>query len=343
LHATSPPCCVGKHERAASTRCSTLAFLAQQLFLFTFLLSDDAKMLHHFLRHYHRLGVLPTHTGAVVRVREGSSAASLTATLGVLQAAGVLRERVRVIDQPPSDELKLRLINKHISSLPPDAFVIYGDVDELFEYPCALEKLVRKQRFTCLSGGMCDQMAASGNISELQYEPDVALQYPLACRIRQRYFSNHMVYHKTILSRVRTASNGTILFRTTHAVAASSGSRRHHASQPATQESMPCDHGGIVRHYTMTAEAMEGNREKMRLESRSIDGKALNYANATCSFPYGGKKHKLVCSDYSTLYGVQRQQVTKFERVGSAVPTSWLCPGCSSNGNVTRCKPWTAC
>ena len=55
-----------------------------------------------------------------------------------------------------------------------------------------------------MSGRMCDQMSANGNISELQYEPDVAQQFPLACRVRQRVFQNRMVYSKTASVQLHT-------------------------------------------------------------------------------------------------------------------------------------------
>ena len=322
---SSLACCVGRHSGGVKS-CSPLEFLAPQLYLYSFLLSDDAVMLHHWIRHYLRLGVLPTNTAVTIRVREGASRKDLLETIAVLKKARVPRESIRILNRPPSDDLKMRAINRHLASLPTDAWAIYADVDELFDYPCDMSRIKRKKT-VCLTGGMCDQMAFNGNISELQYEPDVSHQFPLSCRVRQRYFSSHMKYFKTILHKVRTPSNRTVEFRSTHAVG----------------EGVVCEQLGTVRHYTMTAAQMRGNHEKMVLEARSINGVALNYANASCSTPYGGRKHPLQCKDYATLYGVQLQQVERVRKHGEAIPTNWLCPGCKWDGNRSVCKPFVGC
>lgn len=335
--AHDPPCCIGSRDKQSNAGCSPLTFIAPRLFLYTFILSDDAIMLHHWLRHYHRLGVFPQHTAVAIRMREGGSAAQLQETQSVLSKARVPTENINVIARAPSDTLKLNLVNAYLASLPRNAWAIYADVDELFLYPCSLHSILVQKKVKCLTGKMCDQMAANGNIPEVQYEPDAALQFPLSCQVRQRYFQSHMVYSKTILHRVHTASNTTVIFRTTHAVSPSFSPGNY------SQEPHKCEIAGQVRHYTMTAAAMRGNKEKMQLDGQIVNGKAVNYANASCSLPYGGKKHKLTCTDYSTLYWVQRNQVDRFEKHGSAVPTHWMCPGCSKVGNVTVCKQWSGC
>lgn len=370
-------CCISNHAARLSNGSSAvggdsckpapvLSFMAQRLFLFSFILSDDAMMLAHFLRHYIGLGVSPMHVGLAVRVREGSDPASLQATLSTLRAAAVPRKHVRVIRHPPSDTLKLQLVNEHLLSLPSDAWAIYADVDELFDYPCDLRRHVngnagktntavragrsyeparrsvahgsptRGATFTafrtqaCMTGTMCDQMAANGDMAVLQPWPDVAQQYPLACRVRQRVFQNHMVYYKTVLHRVRPGRERgdlrPVLFRTTHAL----------------NSTAACAKGGRVRHYTMTAATMAGNREKAELERRSVNGVATNYANASCSFPYGGKRHKLICSDYSKLYEMQVEHVKNAQsaaRSGVQVrPPSFICPSCPGKSGRHGCK-----
>lgn len=49
-----------------------------------------------------------------------------------------------------------------------------------------------------MMGTMTDQVASNGNMSTLQLKPDIALQFPIACKIRQRIFSNTMVLRQGI-------------------------------------------------------------------------------------------------------------------------------------------------
>ena len=342
-HAT-PPCCVGKRDKSSKAGCATLSFLSHRLFLYTFILSDDTIMLHHFLQHYSRLGVLPEHTAVAIRMREGGTAAQLQETQAVLKRAQVPDENIQILRRPPSDALKLSLVNAYVTSLPFNAWAIYADVDELFVYPCSLSSLVNQKKIKCMTGHMCDQMAANGNISELQYEPEVAVQFPLACRVRQRFFQASMVYSKTILWRARTAANTTVLFRNTHQVAPSY-SIGNYSKETVSCESGPG--GGQVRHYTMTAGAMRGNKEKLKLDGSIVNGRPVNYANTSCSKVFGGRKHKLTCNDYSTLYWVQAEQVSRLRKHGTALPTHWMCPGCNKvvtkAGNATVCEPWLTC
>ena len=125
-----------KREERAALRlgCSPLKFLAPRLFLFSFILADDTVMLHHWLQHYSRLGVWSTHTAIAIRTNEPADTESLKETLQLLRAANV--STVSVINSPPSDTLKIQTMNNFLERLPADAWAIYADVDELFDYPC---------------------------------------------------------------------------------------------------------------------------------------------------------------------------------------------------------------
>ena len=92
-------------------------------------------MLLHFLRHYHRLGVWPSHTSVAIRARRSASQAATNATLQVLRQAGVPDSNVRMVLSPPSDALKIQLTNEHLARLGSADWSIYADVDELLDYP----------------------------------------------------------------------------------------------------------------------------------------------------------------------------------------------------------------
>ena len=124
---------------------------------------------------------------------------------------------------------------------------------------------------------MWDQLAANGNISELADQPDIALQYPLQCRIRATVVPRVQIT-KVILHRVYGDSkaenppkHALVRFRNTHAIAGSN------------YTSSRCGTRGLVRHYTMTAHQWVGNRQKaaMRIDGPSV-AETRNYANATC-------------------------------------------------------------
>ena len=242
---------------------SRLFEISHKLYLFSFLLAKDGLMLGHWLRHYHQLGVLPMHTSIAVRLEPGESEAAMHDVMHALHQAGVPLSHVRVLSAPPSDTLKVRTINEAIASLPSDSWFIYADVDEHFVYPC----WIAPKR--CMLGVMVDQLANDGNISVATEVPSLADQYPLQCRIR-KYLQPKSNYLKTILFSVRQGATGKLrAFRNTHNLANSS-----------------CTLLGVVRHYSMTGQQMDGNvlrtRETRGDTHKGGEAAARNYANATC-------------------------------------------------------------
>ena len=320
-------CCVehgatkrAAHKQVATAECTPqLRFLADRLFLFSFILADDADMLWHWLRHYHGLGVRPTHTYVAVRARHSATEEQLQATLQALAAGGVPQQNLRVVRAPPSDSLKLELINQRIAALPAGSWFVYADVDELFDYPCSLEVFTR--RSVCLLGVMWDQLAADGNITELAGAPDLSLQFPLQCRVRTT-LARHMNPHKVILHRVDGRESGElhrhrrIMFRNTHAV-----------------NSSQCGVLGISRHYILTTRQMASNAQKAALQPLGADLTStlgaepvrLNWANATCG-NFDARTGQ--CADYSLLLHWMQQQVQR-SLVGNGVtayPSHHMCP-----------------
>ena len=291
-------------------------------------------MLLHFLRHYHRLGVWPSHTSVAIRARRSASLAATNATLRVLQQAGVPGSNVRMIHAPPSDTLKIQLMNEHLMRLGSADWSIYADVDELFDYPCELQGAVTRNKY-CFAGAMWDQLAADGNITEVAESPDLAVQYPLQCRIRATVVPRLQI-SKVILHRVYGNAradappddSALVRFRTTHSIVGNNSM----ASRCAVR--------GLVRHYTMTARQRMSNAQKAALKvSGTNPADRRNYANATCG---NIDAHTGACLDYALLQRFMDNQVEQAqgkrsskgsrERTGSAsagqkpLGLSQLCP-----------------
>lgn len=285
---------------------SRLFEISHKLYLFSFLLAKDGLMLGHWLRHYHQLGVLPMHTSIAVRLEPGESEAAMHDVMHALHQAGVPLSHVRVLSAPPSDTLKVRTINEAIASLPSDSWFIYADVDEHFVYPC----WIAPKR--CMLGVMVDQLANDGNISVATEVPSLADQYPLQCRIR-KYLQPKSNYLKTILFSVRQGATGKLrAFRNTHNLANSS-----------------CTLLGVVRHYSMTGQQMDGNvlrtRETRGDTHKGGEAAARNYANATCGIT---DKRTGACKDYQLIGNFMRSQVDAIAKGGDALAvTSHLCRG----------------
>ena len=311
-----------QHARAEGP--SGLTKLRSHLHLFSFVLSSDALLLRHWLRHYHGLGVRPDHTHIAIRVDESQPAPN--EVLRTLDDGGVPKSHVRVIRSPPSDALKVDLINSLVNSLPRKrSWFIYADVDELFDYPCGQNL----RQHPCVAGSMWDQMAANGNISEMREAPDLAQQYPLQCRVRQRVA--RMKFTKNILVNVGGGGRGMGLglsprrFFDTHSVNGT------------------CALGGIVRHYSMTAQqlkALELKADTVELSKAQRRPLAQVAAFRNTSNFAGGQcgtmdKRTGRCLDYSILGDFMASRVKAFKD-GTLNPRA----GCPRNLTVV---PTFAC
>ena len=311
-----------------------LRFLADRLYLFSFILSDDTLMLRHFVAHYKRLGVLPAHMSVAVRARQSTTVAAANATLDAIRAAGVPSENLQIVHAPPSDSLKIELMNRHIASLPLSAWAIYADVDELFDYPCELQGAVERLR-VCYLGTMWDQMAITGNITELMEAPDLAVQYPLQCRIRASIPGQQhtkVILHRALgQNRNPQPGDQRNRFRTTHAVV---GNLTHTA----------CRTRGLVRHYTMTTRQMRSTAQKAAFRAGAGLGAMLtvrgdgsahpsaaqhrNYANASCGPSVNDDTRTGGCKDYQSMLQFMQKQVVAANQ-GTALDqlrTLRLCP-----------------
>ena len=287
------------------------------LYLFSLLLPVDSLMLRHWLRHYHGLGVRPNHTFIAIRLDPGRlQDAALNATLSTLRAAGVPIANVRTLHSPPSDDLKKNEMNAMMRSLPKDSWFIYADVDELFDYPCNINKM-NLEKFKCIYGVMWDQAAANGNISEAQESSSLMEQFPFQCRLRS-HLTPRLMIAKTIIVTTGGSRFVKRSFRSTHAT--DSG----------------CTQLGIVRHYSLTGQQLANNAERKSIQPQAslpsefvqrkpVFGTSVNYANATCGMtdPKTG-----ACKDYSLLHDYMVTQVEQVAAHGSAawVHNGRICP-----------------
>lgn len=294
-----------------------LAEVANILYLYSFLLPVDALMLHHWLAHYHSLGVRPDHTNVAIRLDvDVAYQADLNATLQVLTDAGVPRSNVRLFYSAPSDDLKMQYINTAMNTLPKDSWFIYADVDEHFDYQCNINK-ANLEKYKCILGAMWDQAAANGNMSEAHESPSLMDQFPHQCRLRT-YLTPRLMMYKTIIT---TTGGGRF-------------AKRHFRSTHATN--LGCKQLGIVRHYSITGQQLANNAERKSIKpQQSVLAKnghnrqaytlSVNYANATC-----GKTDPITgaCKDYEILHNFMVRQVKEVAERGSAqwVRDPHLCP-----------------
>ena len=325
LHGYYPKRAEHARTPASSWQKWGLPAISKDLYLYSLLLSDDSIMLRHWLRHYHGLGVRANQTNVAIRVH-GKKKIELEKTLQTLHRASVPEANIRLVHAPPSDNLKLSLINNFMAGLPKQSWVIYADIDELFDYPCGQ----LSWRHPCVAGTMIDQLAGNGNITELSEEGDITQEYPLQCKVRQKIPKQK--FTKTILVNVGSGhADKTKLskegawrrFRDTHNVNGS------------------CSLGGIVRHYSMTSKQMENAAEKAALhQKRNIQAGSKvskdkgqisqkNFANGTCGSTDAAGR----CLDYIILYAYMQSRVNATAR---SMPFDYN--GCSPR-NISR---WTS-
>ena len=196
-----------------------LAFMRDYLYAFSFLPGNDAVLLRHWLNHYTvGTGVRPDHL-AFATTASQARGDGWAEHVAVLRRAGVAARQVEIVNDTYSDGLKLSVINAHIASLPLDAWLLVADHDELVRFSCELRH--RLPQIVC--GHMTDMLALGGSIAPLRPTPDISVQFPLACSIRnalgnpysvaQRFMTDKPTLFKAWISTagrtVKNASDGT--------------------------------------------------------------------------------------------------------------------------------------
>jgi hypothetical protein len=217
-------------QKAAAEKQGALAVLSEHLYAFTFVPADNPNAMTQWLRHYIRaIGVRPAHigmailTGRLIQTLEPTGALNLT--LAALHSHGVSRGQVNIIRGANySDLLRLQVVNEHISKVvqsDPQAWYIFADADEHFYYdgPAMRNLTQAVAKYDCFWGLFCDMRSADGNMSEMVVDVPAAVQYPVACRVRQLASKYRMRSNKVILFRVRSYQTGLIRdYRSPHAI-----------------------------------------------------------------------------------------------------------------------------
>ena len=289
-------------EKAAA--CCSLSSQAAHVYLFSWVRVMDASptdvanslaLLGHFLRHYlapsrgaageppsttSAVGVWPTHAAFVVqdpaslRALSGgfdfAPVASATSALArettqMLRSHGVPEGAISITSNY-SERARLRRINHHAASLPPDAWLMIPDVDEFICFPCSVwVRAIWRQLSTAeaLSRAFANVTAATyfcgtlqGRLApSLDAEPVRPLarlhdtlgggvsaaavldQFSLACAFRQ--YARGVNTHKVTLVRVRDPRGRQRKWLSSHALGQSSVAGR-------------CISTGYVAHLTMT-------------------------------------------------------------------------------------------
>ena len=130
------------HSHAGAGPSCDLRPIADAVHLVAFLYGPSSVLNAHFLSHYLQLGIPPAHMRLFVEDGAVDAAADADAsrrTLRILADATVPTAAVTLMPHGNyTDQLMLHLANRHIASLPSDAWVIRADADEHFTYPCDL-------------------------------------------------------------------------------------------------------------------------------------------------------------------------------------------------------------
>ena len=215
---------------AAAEKQGALASLSAHLYAFTFVPADSPSATTQWLRHYIRaIGVRPAHIGMAILmgslIQRLEPTCELNSTLAALHSHGVSRGQVNIIRGANySDLLKLQAVNEHISKVvqsDPQAWYIFADVDEHFYYdgPAMRNLIHAVAKYDCFWGLFCDMRSADGNMSEMIVDVPAAVQYPVACRVRQVASKGKMRSNKVILFRVRSYQTGLIRdFKNPHGI-----------------------------------------------------------------------------------------------------------------------------
>lgn len=240
-------------------RSTMLGFMRSQLYAYSFIPGKDALLLAHWLQHYiSGIGIPPAHFAFGMMASSQANARIWDEHRAVLEHAGIdVRRQITLLNSTYTDELRLANVNNYIAALPKDAWLIFADHDEFFRFSCTVRQAVQLHRGDVFCSPMLDMLALDGTIAPLQAAPDISVQYPIACRIRDA-LSNP--YNPSL----RFMTEKVALFKVWSVAADHNGTGRpstqaRHFRTPHRLHGEPaCRHGfAWLAHYTLTAEAMK--------------------------------------------------------------------------------------
>lgn len=226
----------------------TLHAMRDILYVFTFVPGDDVILLTHWLRHYvSGLGVRPDHLRVAVMAEHATSSV-WEEHLRELASVGVGRV-THVGGSDYTDRIRMDAVNEYVATLPRDAWMLFADHDEFYSFSCGIARDLMLQERGCtavdqrsrqarICAQMYDMLSADGTMAPLRRTPDVSLQYPVRCQVRDAagglskflgLAGGAFMTSKTALFRVWgercvaggncTEPTGPVLFRNPHSLA----------------------------------------------------------------------------------------------------------------------------
>ena len=213
--------------RGVASTCAPLAPWSEQLYLWSLVSSRSHALLRHWLRHYRLQGIrLESNAELII---EGSGE-ELLYTQKALHQEGVsqytvysdLRNTSMIVNGVSIVGVNAWLragVNDFLSRSPPNAWLIWADVDEFFTWPCDIQLHLGTGHHVAVCGKMQDRVSANWELAKVALNQNITTQFPLCARIR-RDITNGLAIKITLL---RTRVDGVIpKFSTAHTAMANS-------------------------------------------------------------------------------------------------------------------------
>mmetsp|Transcript_14524 Transcript_14524/g.47330 ORF Transcript_14524/g.47330 Transcript_14524/m.47330 type:complete len:397 (+) Transcript_14524:179-1369(+) len=189
-----------------------LEFLRERLYLWVMMPTSKATatMIPYFAQHYEQLGVDTRRRVTVLlhrapAVSDAVNAEVMTAlrdAFDVPSYDATYVARFSVVSEYSSD-IKRQQVNAWLHTLPADAFVVYADLDEFFEYPLDIEDQISlggdddddgdDEKKDSLLAFMMERVGANFTFPALRDVGEgvsIEEQFPLMCRTRERFRGN---------------------------------------------------------------------------------------------------------------------------------------------------------
>ena len=243
----------------------TLHFLNETVHLIGFVFAGDLALSRHFLSHYEHLGIARSR----MRIVADADASSMSQEPRLKREAAHLARiyagcNLTFLTRPFKDQLKIAAINGHMRFLPFGSWVLVADADEFFSFPCDLPRRLAVHDNWCAL--MVDRLSSSGFVQPVRRTvegspaSDLASQFPLSCHVRSHVRPSIRVT-KTAITQVREiCSRRSGCIRRVFADV-------HHAIGGGVwgcRPLPPVAGAGAIAHYTLTLEAVDFLRRKVR-------------------------------------------------------------------------------
>lgn len=254
-----------RHAHQANHTCGLHAW-SDRVYLWSLVSAKSHMMLAHWLSHYASLGIrLASHASIVVE-GTGDSVERSRSTLsryGVSNVSFVSdltsRDRTVVGDASHNRSVlgiaaNLRHgVNAFLERLPPDAWLVWADVDEFFTWPCDANlssSFGRSPLAFC--GRMSDRISPERGMVGVTATPSISEQFPVCTSLRRNLQGTCV---KVTLIRTRMYGGAVPRFVTAHtALVYDIGRNRSHTVGGWRKEN--CKFAGTFSHYSTTHEAL---------------------------------------------------------------------------------------